>query len=86
MTVTVSHQRRSLELPQNDIHPSKLGVGVRVVLEGLAHVPVRHKDESWTNPSLLNGSSGVIVGRESGFWLVNLESCNMVSRADAWSP
>ncbi len=79
MTVTTSHLQRKLELPQNDVHSTKLGIGVRVLLQGLGHTPVQHKDESWTNPSLLNGSTGVIVGREHGLWLVALEVANLVS-------
>lgn len=81
MTVTISHQQPKSESRQNGAHSSKFGVGVRVLLEGLGHTPVQHKDESWTNPSLLNGSSGVIVGREDGLWLVALESNNLVIRA-----
>ncbi len=81
MTVTVSHQQQKPELSQNVIHSSKLGVGVRVILEGLGQAPVQHKDENWTNPSELNGSTGVIVGREHGLWLVALERANLVSGA-----
>ena len=83
MTVTLSHhQRQHVELPKkNEFHSSNLGVGVRVMLEGLGHLPVQHKDESWTNPSLLNGSTGVIIRRDHGLWLVALESSNLVSRS-----
>ena len=79
MTVSASHERKihgtvSLQSEQID----GFGKGVRVRLEGLSHVPVTYGSESWTNPSVFNGSTGTIVRREQGHWIVKLDQNRMV--------
>ncbi len=78
MTVTMSHKERRNEQPTNQSESTGLGPGVHVVLQDLTHATVTYGDESWTNPSLLNGATGIIIRRDQGLWIVELDQDLMV--------
>jgi hypothetical protein len=72
MTVTVSHMKRNRELVQHG--STGFCLGARVVLHNLKHTPVAYGDDCWTNPSLLDGSTGTIIRREKDVWIVELDN------------
>ena len=74
MTVTASHKRQISALPSHQNDPTGFCPGARVVLHDFNHRPVVFKDDCWTNPSLLNGTSGTIIRREKAMWIVELDN------------
>jgi hypothetical protein len=78
MVATTSHNSRSCVVDK--IHESnKLAPGAKVMLFGLMHGTLTYKAQSWPDQSRLNGSIGYILGRDSNYWIVELESDNAVS-------
>ena len=81
MTVTVSHNERRSEFPTNHSESNGFGPGVHVMLQDLTHATIAYRDESWTNPSLLNGATGRIIRRDKDLWIVELDISLMVRSA-----
>ncbi len=78
MTVTVSHKGRGSNFETSNSGSTELGPGVHVMLQELTHATISYGDESWTNPSLLNGATGMILRREKELWIVELDKNLMV--------
>jgi hypothetical protein len=78
MTVTMSHKERRIELPTHQSASTVFCPGVHVMLQDLTPATLAYGDERWTNPSLLNGSTGIIIRREKDLWIVELDKTLMV--------
>jgi hypothetical protein len=86
MAVTVSHKGRSSEISKNQYGPTELGPGARVGLQNLPNTPIIFRGECWTNPSLLDGTTGTIIRREQSMWIVELDNELTVSTTSSASP
>ena len=78
MTVTMSHQEQRIELPTHQSASTVFFPGVHVMLQDLSPATLGYGGERWTNPSLLNGSTGIIIRREKDLWIVELDKTLMV--------